>query len=212
VAENTLGSTNHHLMATTIFGTSRSRAFRVLWAAKELGIRFDHQPIDWQTCGSSPDYLAINPAGSVPCLKEDDFVLAESLAINIYLAKGHTRLWPSTSQGQAVALQWSFWAATSLEEPYVRWALHTHWLPPNLRDTEAAKGALNDLRRPLRRLEAALASREWLVENHFTIADLNVASVISLLNGPSIAEWPDVHRWLSACVQREAFKAAAALP
>jgi glutathione S-transferase len=199
-------------MNTTIFGTSQSRAFRVLWAAKELSFPFEHEPTDWQTCAKNPDYLAINPAGSVPCLKEDDFVLAESLAINIYLAKKYSGLWPATSSGQAVALQWSFWAATTLEEPYVRWALHSHWLPKHLRDEEVAKLAMNSLSRPLSRLDAALSGNSWLIEGNFTIADLNVASVISLLNGPTIAEWPNVYRWLSACVQRPAFKAAAALP
>ena len=197
---------------TTIFGTSRSRAFRVLWAAKELGVSFVHEPIDWQTCAKDPVYLAVNPAGSVPCLKEGEFVLAESLAINLYLARKHSSLSPSTNSGQALALQWSFWAATSLEDPYVRWALNTHWLPKHLRNAEAAMTALNDLSRPLARLEAALCADRWLIEGRFTIADLNVASVLSSMNGSAVNEWPSVSRWLASCVQRPAFKEAAALP
>jgi glutathione S-transferase len=199
-------------VTTTIFGTSRSRAFRVLWAAKELGIPFEHKPIDWQTCAKDPEYLAVNPAGSVPCLKEDDFVLAESLAINLYLAKQHFNLWPSTSESQALAMQWSFWAATSLEEPCERWALHTHWLPKHLRSVQSAEGAKNDLSRPLSRLDVALRASPWLIQDRFTIADLNVASVISVMNGPELNAWPNASRWLSACVQRSAFKDAAALP
>ena len=89
---------------------------------------FEHQPIDWQSCGNDPAYLAINPAGSVPCLQEDGFVLSESLAINLYLARKHQLIWPKDEEGQATAMQWSFWAATSLEEPYVLWALHECWL------------------------------------------------------------------------------------
>ena len=81
-------------MPATIFGTSHSRAFRVLWAANELQMPFEHQPIDWQSCGNDPAYLAINPAGSIPCLQEDGFVLSESLAINLYLARKHQLIWP----------------------------------------------------------------------------------------------------------------------
>jgi hypothetical protein len=36
--------------------------------AKELGIAFEHQATDWRTCGENPDYLAINPAGAIPCM------------------------------------------------------------------------------------------------------------------------------------------------
>jgi glutathione S-transferase len=199
-------------MTITIFGTSRSRAFRVLWAAKELEIPFDHNPIDWQSCGKDPSYLAVNPAGSVPCLQEGDFVLSESLAINLYLAQRFGGLWPNTEHGQAASLQWTLWAATSLEEPCERWALHERWLPKDRRRPEVAQAAMSDLRRPLARLELALCDSPWLVEDRFTIADLNVAAVGSVLNGLPPAEWPSTSRWLSACLQRPAFKDVARLP
>jgi glutathione S-transferase len=32
-------------MSLTIFGTSRSRALRVLWMASELGLAFEHDPL-----------------------------------------------------------------------------------------------------------------------------------------------------------------------
>ncbi len=199
-------------MTTTIFGTSKSRAFRVLWLAKELDIAFEHQPTDWRTCGKDPDYLALNPAGSIPCLREDDFILAESMAINLYLARKYPKLWPSEERNQAVALQWSFWAATDLEEPYNRWADHQHWLPPELRKPELAKAAINELDRPLTRLDTALSKRAWLLEDRFTVADLNVASVICFPSGIPLARWPHVSRWLSSCVQRPAFNDAERLP
>ena len=173
---------------------------------------FEHQPIDWQSCGKDPAYLAINPAGSVPCLQEDGFVLSESLAINLYLARKHQFIWPKDEEGQATAMQWSFWAATSLEEPYVLWALHECWLPVNLRKPEQADKAMEDMRRPLSRLEVALSADSWLVDGRFTVADLNVASVISLLSTAPLPNYPAVSRWLAACVQRPAYKAAAQLP
>lgn len=207
-----LGSTNTQPMITTIFGTSKSRAFRVLWMAKELDIEFEHQPTDWRTCGKDPDYLAINPAGSIPCLKENDFILAESMAINLYLARKYPKLWPSEERDQAAALQWSFWAATSLEEPYNQWADHQHWLSPQFRKPELATAAMDDLERPLNRLETALSNDSWLLNGRFTVADLNVASVICFPSGAPLARWPHVRSWLSSCVQRPAFNDAARLP
>ncbi|OHX12607.1 hypothetical protein BI347_03135 [Chromobacterium sphagni] len=93
-----------------IYGTVHSRTLRVLWMACELELDFVHHPLDWQRCGQDADYLALNPAGTIPALKDGDFVLAESLAINLYLAGREPRLWPQDEQRQALALQWSFWA------------------------------------------------------------------------------------------------------
>jgi glutathione S-transferase len=199
-------------MSLTIFGTSKSRAFRVLWAAQELQLDFVHEPIDWRTCGQDPEYLAINPTGSIPCIRETDFVLAESLAINLYWARKHDRLWPQSQENQALAAQWSFWAATSLEPLYVDWATHTRWLPQHLRQPALAEQAMQNLARPLNRLDTALREKTWLLEDQFSIADLNVAAVISQLRGEPTAPWPEVSAWLSRSAERHAYKSATNLP
>jgi len=180
--------------------------------AKELDLPFVHQPTDWRTCARDPDYLAINPAGSIPCLQEDGFVLAESMAITLYLARKYAQLWPADEQERAAALQWSFWAATGLEPPYNQWADHAHWLAPERKKPELAMAAWDDLARPLARLEAALSHRAWLLDDRFTVADLNVASVICFPSGAPLQRWPRVRDWLASCVQRPAFNAAAQLP
>jgi glutathione S-transferase len=40
-------------MSLTIYGTSRSRAARVLWMATELGLEFGHEALDWRDCKQS---------------------------------------------------------------------------------------------------------------------------------------------------------------
>src|SRR5690348_1379804 len=75
-------------MALTIYGSPNSRAIRVLWAAKELGLAFEHVPLAWNDPRlKSPAFLRINPDGRVPAIEDDGFVLSESLAITLYLAK-----------------------------------------------------------------------------------------------------------------------------
>ncbi len=75
-------------MALTIYGSPRSRTMRVLWMAMELGLEYTHVPLAFDDPRlKEPDFLRINPAGAVPALMDDGFVLAESLAINLYLAK-----------------------------------------------------------------------------------------------------------------------------
>ena len=54
-------------MATLkIYGIARSRAFRTLWMAKELGLEYENIPIDMANEGTrAPEYLA---AASIPRL------------------------------------------------------------------------------------------------------------------------------------------------
>ncbi|HEU0216841.1 MAG TPA: glutathione S-transferase N-terminal domain-containing protein, partial [Stellaceae bacterium] len=71
-----------------IYGVPRSRAFRTLWLAKELGLDYENVMIDFADGGTrQPAYLAINPNGHVPAIDDNGFVLWESMAINLYLAK-----------------------------------------------------------------------------------------------------------------------------
>ncbi|HTC02344.1 MAG TPA: glutathione S-transferase N-terminal domain-containing protein, partial [Xanthobacteraceae bacterium] len=96
-----------------IYGVARTRAFRALWVAEELGLDYEHLPIEIGEAGArTPEFLAINPNGRLPVIVDDGFVLFESLAITLYLAKKHATgtLYPGTPHGEALAWQWSFWA------------------------------------------------------------------------------------------------------
>jgi glutathione S-transferase len=71
-----------------IYGIARTRAFRALWIARELGLDHDHVPLEIGEEGArKAEYLAINPNGRLPAIEDDGFVLWESLAITLYLAK-----------------------------------------------------------------------------------------------------------------------------
>src|SRR6185436_10323281 len=101
-----LPANSETLMSLRIYGIARTRAFRALWMAKELGLAYEHLPIEIGDAGSkSPEFLSLNPNGRLPLIVDDDFVLFESLAITLYLAKKHAfgTLYPSTLQAEARA-------------------------------------------------------------------------------------------------------------
>ena len=199
-------------MSLKIYGSSHSRALRVLWMLEELALPYAHDPIGFDTCGKDAAYLAINPAGTIPCLDDNGLVLAESLAINLYLAEKYPGLGSLSLPEKALATQWSLFAATSLEPDYLRWALHTAWMPEALRKPEEAQAALQALHRPLARLNLALEGKDWLLGAHFSVADLNVASVLNLLNGHLNADFPALASWLARCLARPACEKAAQQP
>lgn len=198
-----------------IYGVAQSRTFRTLWTANELGLDYEHVPVrldNGETRGD--DFRAINPAGQIPAIVDGDLHLAESLAINLYLAETYGGgLWYGTAAERAKTLQWSFFAAAQVEEPLIIVLFQQVRLPEAERDPKVLAAAVERLKRSLGVLDAALGRREWLVGDHFGVADLNVAGIL-FLSGPAqfdLGSWPAVSAWLERCIARPAAQAALAL-
>src|SRR5215472_2623466 len=197
-----------------IYGIARTRAFRALWIAKELGLDYDHVPIEIGEAGArTAEYLAVNPNGRLPAIEDDGFVLWESLAITLYLAKKHStgRLYPADLHDEAECWQWSLWALNEVDRGVNIWSLHAVRLPPADRDPQKLAEALRVLEGPFRVLEGTLADRPYLLGEDFTVADLNVAAVISRAIDMDLSTTPRVGDWLKRCLDRPAARAARAL-
>jgi glutathione S-transferase len=202
-------------MALKIYGVARSRAYRTLWMAAELGLDYEHIKVDFAD-GSTrqPGYLAINPNGHVPAIDDDGFTLWESMAINLYLAKkygsGPGGLYPQRLDDEARAWQWSFWGMTEIERPALTALMNRVGYPPDKRDATAADAAEQALAAPLKVLDLAVASTPYLLGGQFTVADLNVAAILAWARQArvSLAAFPQAEAWLKKCHDRPAAQAA----
>jgi glutathione S-transferase len=197
-----------------IYGIARTRAFRALWVAGELGLDHEHLPIEIGEAGArSREFLSINPNGRLPFIVDEGFVLFESLAITLYLAKKHScgGLYPASLRDEAKAWQWSFWAISEVDRGVNIWSLHAVRLPPTERDAAKREEALAVLAAPFRVLDAAVAAHPYLLGDEFTVADLNVAAVISRAVDMDLSAVPHLKDWLARCLQRPAACAALAL-
>ncbi len=192
-------------MSLTIYGPAQSRAMRVLWLAHELELDFDHLP-GFADGGASAALLEANPMGQVPAIEDDGFALAESMAINIYLAKKHGKLAPRSLAEEAQTLRWCFWVMAAVEKPMLEALLKARGLMGRERDEEAARAAIDSMRKPFDVLNGALAGRDYLLGDDFTVVDLNVASVFAWgrMAGADFAAQPNVAAWLDRCLRREA--------
>jgi len=190
-----------------IYGIARTRAFRALWIAKELGLDYDHVPIEIGEAGArKAEYLAVNPNGRLPAIEDDGFVLWESLAITLYLAKKHStgRLYPADLRDEAKTWQWSLWALNEVDRGVNIWSLHAVRLPPEDRDPQKLAEALKVIAKPFAVLDAALAEQAYLIGDDFTVADLNVAAVISRAIDMDLSATPRLAAWLRRCLERPA--------
>ena len=191
-----------------LYGSRATRAGRCVWMLEELGVRYENVPADVKSAA----FRELNPNGRVPLLDDDGLLVFESMAINLHLADKDqsSGLRPRDAAERAHALQWSFWGMTELEPGLIDAFVHRAMLPTTQRNPEVAAAGEAKLARPLAVLDAELAGRDWLVGDRFTVADLNVASVL-LVAAPaqvSLAAWPHVQRWLAACTTRPAARRA----
>lgn len=196
-----------------IYGTAMSRASRALWAAEELGLKYEHVPVGFADGGTrKPDYLRINPNGHVPAIEDGDVTLCESIAINLYLAEkyGKAPFWPSSVDDHGRVYQWSFWGMMECEGLALTVFLNRMMRPPEQRDEKAAKEAIEGLGKPLKVLDDHLKGRDYLLGKDFTIADLNVAGVLILLQMLQIdmSSTPAAKAWLDRCLARPSLERA----
>ncbi len=111
----------------TILGRANSINVRkLLWLCGELGLDYERE--DWGQGfrdAKAPEYLALNPNGLVPVVRDGDFVLWESDAIVRYLAQKHGRddLYPAELRERAVVEQWMNWYGTNFGQSF-RYAFH----------------------------------------------------------------------------------------
>ena len=190
-----------------LYGNVRSRATRCLWMLEEIGAPY--QLIDKTTRAEdlqNADYLRLNPNARIPTLVDGDTVLWESMAINLYLAQKYPSALPSDATTLGIAAQWSFWAMLETEALLLDLMMHRVMLPEYGRDPSFAARDELLLQKPLKILDDALRGRDHLAGNAFSVADLNVASILAWgrIARFDLKPHPNVARWLDACLKRPA--------
>ncbi|MDA1073684.1 MAG: glutathione S-transferase family protein, partial [Proteobacteria bacterium] len=161
----------------------------------------------------TPEYMAINPNGRIPALIDGDLVLFESMAINLYLARTYaSALYPDNPADEARAMQWSVWGISEIEPLQMQIVIQKLFVPEDRRDQKVIDNAGKGLERPLKVLNDVLANRQTLLGGAFSIADLNVAAVMLLLNmvNHDYSAFANVQRWAQACYSRPALARAQA--
>lgn len=193
----------------TLYGKAASRTSRNLWTLEELGVPYRHVPFDYAKGDTkNAQYLAINPAGKIPALTDDDVIMTESLGMNLYIAKtyGAGTLWPADGAGQAKCIQWTLWAATELEPPAAGRLIQLFLTPEPKRDPKIVEALAERTKPALNTLNIALGKSPFLAGSAFTVADLNVAAVTEYLSRTKfdLTPFPAVAKWLAECLGRPA--------
>ena len=162
----------------------------------------------------SPEFLAINPNGRLPFIVDNGFVLFE-IACDHALPREEALQWQTLSRHAGRRGErrgnGAFGPLTEVDRGVNIWSLHAVRLPPAERDAIRRNEALKVLMAPFKVLDAAVTEQQYLLGADFTVADLNVAAVISRAIDMDLSAVPNLKAWLKRCLERPAARRALAL-
>lgn len=190
-------------MAIKIYGDAGSGSLRrVNTAAKIMGIELERVNVDLFKGESQTDEFKsrLNPHGLTPVLEDEDTILWESSAINLYLAnKVNSPLVGTTRQERFQVLQWMFWSGeqwrtfttTIFNERVGKTVMG---LPSDDALIEFAEGKI---RAAAKVLDQHLEGREFMVGNALTFADIDIAAPFSQVDRAKFPfkEYPNLIAW-----------------
>ncbi len=163
----------------------------------------------------APEYLALNPNGLIPCLRDDELVLWESNTIVRYLTAqyGQGSLYPADAKARAGAEKWMDWAisfATFFGPVFIN-MMRT---PPAQRDVAAVEANIERCESLLSIADSALASLPWLSGEDFGVGDIPLGCIAYGWFGMPIVRQshPHLERWYQQLTTRAAFKNKVMIP
>jgi GST-like protein len=193
-------------MPLHLHAAATSNAQRASCMLEELGLPYTLHKVDLaKGAQRSPEFLAINPAGQVPALVDDEagVTLAQSIAILLYLAEKSGKLLPKEPKARAKALWWTAYAASDVSGAVGAYIGFTR---SNLADKPAAVAdwLAGRVAGALAQADKALADgRAFLCGAEFSVADVAFAPAANRAKDvPGVANLTHLHAYLARVMAR----------
>jgi glutathione S-transferase len=189
-----------------LYWSPRSRSFSSLWLFEETGQPYERVLTDISTGAQKRiEYLAINPMGKVPALKDGDATLAESAAICAYVAERYPQANLAPKLGdplRAKYLYWLFFGPGCIEPAMVQLATKIEMNP--------VAAGWGDAQRVIDVLDNALEKGPWILGENFSAADIVIGSGLNFAVRlfKMIPSRPAFDAYIARCMAREAFQRA----
>jgi glutathione S-transferase len=191
----------------TLYHAPQSRSSRIVWLLEELGAPYEIRPVSIfrpMSGQGTPDPANPHPDKRVPAIVHDGVLVAESIAVVLYLtdafpAAGLGR--PVGDPGRGAYLTWVAWYAAEMEPAMMAsFGNELAGSPMKQRSHEAV----------VRRIEGALAKAPYVMGERFSAADLLVSSAIDF-GRRAFPESAAIDDYVARCKARPAALRAQAL-
>jgi glutathione S-transferase len=165
------------------WGSGSPFAWRVMLTLEVKGLAYQSRLLEFSKGDhKAAGFLKLNPRGKVPLLKDDDFILNESLAIMAYLDKKYPEPPLFGSSPQETGL---IWRAVMETEAYLLSAgdkvIRPVFFGKGLDETEKIQQAAQAVRQELQRIDRELSGSAWLVGKQISAADISLFPLVQTI-------------------------------
>lgn len=195
----------------TVFG--EGRGFRVVWLLEEMGLAYRLRPVDLLAgIEKDTEFLAINPAGFIPAIRDGDITMVESIAIMEYLMAryGPTPLAPEPRDPTFPAYQQFLHLGEAGLAASIYFVVGArNFAPEAERDNHSARQAQEVFDSRLGLVTRQLARSPYLAGETFTAADISVTYALELARRAGGVTLGEAERaYVARTSGREAYKRA----
>jgi len=171
----------------SLYTAPTANGWKASIALEELGLDYDVHYLHFdQNEQKTPAFLKLNPNGRIPVIVDhtnNDFTLAESGAILLYLAEKTGNLWPRSSAARFEAMQWLMFQMSAVG-PMMGQAMFFQRIaaPKGIDVPYAIERYVTESRRLLEILDERLADRDYVCDE-YSMVDI------------ALFPWARAYRW-----------------
>ena len=200
-----------------VYHADGTRSLRVVWTLEELGIPYEARLVAFPARPRHPEYLDVNPTGSLPALIDGAARMTESMAICHYLDQtyGSTRFSVLPVEAEyADYLQFCFYGEATLTQPLGAIVRQKLLEPEDRRRPQIVEDARSTFVRRLEPVRRALGKGDYLAARRFSLADVSVGYALGLADrlGEGDLITGEIRDYAARLAARPAYRRAYGLP
>ena len=181
------------------FGES-GNSYKAALALELSGLDWEPVFVDFFAgAARSPEFRAINVMGEVPAMVDGDLTLTQSGAIQDYVVEKSGKLGGNNATQTREILRWILWDNHKLSSPAGMTRFLINFLPKDKQPEGVIPFTQARLKAAYATLNAHLETRDWVVGDALTIADLSCCGYLYYPEpfGFTRTDWPHIDAWLT---------------
>ena len=193
---------------------------------EETGLPYEPHLVSFETNDQmTPEFLSLNPNNKIPAIIDPDgpggkpLPLWETGAILIYLAEKAGKFIPQDAARRYETIQWVMWQMGGVGPMFGQLGFFHKFAGKDYEDKRPRDRYVAESKRLLGVLNGRLATRQWIMGDDYTIADIATFPWVRNLIGfygagdlVGINDFPHVTRALEAFVARPAVAKGLTIP
>jgi glutathione S-transferase len=198
----------------TVYGAFPTRSLRVMWALEELGIAYETRPVDLRKRMEDAEFIAINPSGFLPAMRDGDVTMVDSIAMLEYLIARYdngAKLAPSPADPRFALYQQFLHLGESGLAAYLNVIVASRFLAPDAeKENFGTRAAERMFFNRLALVTRQLAQAPMMAGEHFTAADISVIYALGMAERLGLADkfGPEIADYRGRMSPRRAFQTA----